>query len=150
MSNYLCKDCGTIVRHGMRCACSGRSKESLSKLDAPIVPCEVLGCSEPAFVRLQDGFILRPMCRRHYDRHFQMQASDYTRGLGLTTTEKKRAHCVKMLKQIGQKEGSKDWAYSLKSDYIDGKPLSIIQIEMASGAIGEVWNKRKCTPRVTA
>lgn len=44
----------------------------------------------------------------------------------------------------------KAWANSLKSDYLDGIHLYIIQIENASEALGEVWKDGQCMPRVAA
>ena len=44
------------------------------------------------------------------------------------------------------KPGPRDWAYSLKTDYIDGLPLLQIQITTASAALGEVWENRQCRP----
>lgn len=38
----------------------------------------------------------------------------------------------------------KAWAYSLKSDYLDGVCLRIVQIKNASAALGEIWQDGKC------
>lgn len=41
----------------------------------------------------------------------------------------------------------KAWANSLKSDYLDGVQLHIVQIDNASAALGEVWKDGQCFPR---
>lgn len=41
----------------------------------------------------------------------------------------------------------KSWAYSLKSDYLDGVHLLTVQIENASASLGEVWQGGQCMPR---
>jgi len=51
------------------------------------------------------------------------------------------------IKSLGEKQQpSLNWAYSLKSDYLDGVCLLPIQQQLASEALGEVWKDRACTP----
>ncbi len=42
------------------------------------------------------------------------------------------------------------WAKELKRRYLSGEHLLIMQEDMASAALNEVWNNRECTPRMDA
>lgn len=52
------------------------------------------------------------------------------------------------------KEPSKDWAKLHRADWLAGRSLLRIQVEMASDALREVWTeedgKRVCRPRYEA
>lgn len=52
------------------------------------------------------------------------------------------------------KEPSKDWAKLHRADWLAGRSLLMIQVEMASDALGEVWTeeagKRVCRKRLEA
>ena len=45
--------------------------------------------------------------------------------------------------------GSKDWARRLRAEWLDGRSLMPIQIELASSALGERWHsdngQRECS-----
>lgn len=43
------------------------------------------------------------------------------------------------------RDGNRDWAHKLRSMYLAGERLSHIQIELASGALDEVWKDGKCS-----
>jgi hypothetical protein len=149
---HACPDCGTTIRNGSKCGCNRTSGRYVPP--AEVIPCEQIGCLEPAIVRIKDGHILRTMCRTHYDQHFQREASDYAHSVGLDTTETKKSYHETLLRAIGCRPQSKEWAYSLKSDYLDGADLERIQIVMASGALNEVWQQiggeRLCSAVVDA
>jgi len=56
---------------------------------------------------------------------------------------------IARLKQT-PKPDSLDWAWLIKTDYIDGVWLAPIQIAMAAEALGEIWENRECKPRLAA
>lgn len=43
-----------------------------------------------------------------------------------------------------ERSDCRGWARDLRADYLAGQRLMAIQIEMASGALGEVWADGKC------
>lgn len=143
MSNFSCPECGVTLRHGSRsCGCGwgkGSGRRALSGFD-PIN-------AEHAAARAQQEADFTAECRKWLDDHHVTKPE-------MSKPERMKAMAAyrAMLKTSMRRAdvAPKDWAQGLKTDYIDGRPLAHIQIVLASAALGEHWENRKCTPLAMA
>ena len=66
----------------------------------------------------------------------------------------RQAEAEAMAKSIAKKASGMEWAERLKAEYLAGRPLMPIQIEMAPDALGERWTdedgKRECRRKLEA
>ena len=68
------------------------------------------------------------------------------------TREEAAARIGRLTSAAPQKQGldPRGWCKSLKRDYLAGKKLNQIQIDMASEALGETWRNGQCGPKLAA
>lgn len=66
--------------------------------------------------------------------------------------EARQAEAEAMAKRIAKKASGKEWAERIKADFIEGRRLMPIQVEMAPDALGEAWTdedgQRACRPKL--
>lgn len=61
-----------------------------------------------------------------------------------------KIHDVAVRISESEKKDSKNWAREIREMYLKGDRLNAMQIDMASEALGESWENRKCLPRKSA
>ena len=144
MSNFSCPECGVTLRHASRsCGCGWGKGSGRSIVASGYEPIN----AEQAAARAQREAEFSAECRKWLDDHHVTKP-------GMTQPERMKAMAAyrTMLKNTMRRAevSPRDWANSLKSDYIDGVCLLPIQISMASEAMNEVWDKRECRPKEAA
>lgn len=144
MSNFSCPECGVTLRHASRsCGCGWGKGSGRSIVASGYEPIN----AEQAAARAQREAEFSAECRKWLDDHHVTKP-------GMTQPERMKAmHAYRtMLKNTMRKAEAhpRDWANSLKSDYIDGALLLPIQIQLASEALSEVWNNGECRPMESA
>jgi hypothetical protein len=143
MSNFSCPECGVTQRHASRsCGCGWGKSGSRRDSDGP-APIN----AEQYAARMQTEAAFSAECRKWLDDH-----RITTPSMTQATRIKAMAQYRTMLKNTMRRADSapRDWANSLKSDYLDGVVLLPIQIQMASEALGESWENRQCKQKVAA
>lgn len=94
--------------------------------------------------------------RMRKEAELTQQARDWLNHHRITTPEMSKPERMKACADYRKKVKTsmrlsevepKAWANSLKSDYLDGVQLHIVQIDNASAALGEVWKDGQCFPR---
>lgn len=75
-------------------------------------------------------------------------------GLSAEEIQARQAEAQAIAAKVASNEPSKDWAKLHRADWLAGRSLLRIQVEMASDALREVWTeedgKRVCRPRYEA
>lgn len=75
------------------------------------------------------------LCRPHAERHWQREADEFVRRMGLDTLQKKRAFINERLAGIGRARPSKEWAESLLDRVVVGERLTPIQYSVMMQAL---------------
>ena len=104
------------------------------------------GCDERPFPPTLPEFL--GMCRDHAKRSGTYQ-------LALPAPEISREVAAQRVEQLAEKTSlpkldPRGWAKALRREYIAGKKLLPIQIDMASEALGEVWKNGQIESRYAA
>ncbi len=142
MSNFPCPECGVTLRHNARwCGCGWGKGSGRSIVASGYDPIN----AEQAAARAQKEADFSAECRNWLDDRNITNPS-----MTQPTRMKAMAQYRTMLKNTMRRSevAPRDWANSLKSDYIDGVSLLPIQVSMASEALNEDWEKRECHPRM--
>lgn len=140
-ANELCEGDRREIRMSLVSRSKTRSEESPSR---EVISCAFEPCGFPAKIRLypKNGGAYMNVCINCYDKIFVAEARRYVERLGLKSRGEKAGFCRK--NNLGVKPGHEmDWAIGLRARYVAGKTLSLVQITLASAALGEVWSDGK-------
>ena len=94
----------------------------------------------PAFTQM-----LRDAARRHQS---YVRPSLPAPAVSREVAERRKAELSKLTPL--SKEPGREWAYALRQRYLAGERLLLIQVDMASEALGETWRNGTCEVRRVA